>query len=219
MRFSRSTAFAIYPLATRGGRRRLQGGADARRTIDFDLDAIAAAIDDNTRIVFLGNPNNPTGTIYRRAEWQRFLAQVPERVVIVADEAYFEFVRDPEYPDSIAGSRRAADARDAAHVFEDFRPRGAARRLRGCAPGHHPPAQQCAAAVQRHLAGQVAVVAGMDDTSTCGARCEVNASGMAYLEGEFSRLGLPYVAKPCEFYPGRGRRRARGLRQAVCNTA
>src|SRR4029077_11407720 len=73
-----------------------------REGFEFDLDAIAAAIDDNTRMVFLGNPNNPTGTIYRHAEWKRFLDKVPQRIVIVADEAYFEFVRDGEYPDSTA---------------------------------------------------------------------------------------------------------------------
>src|SRR5262249_12344154 len=85
-------AFAIYPLAT------LSIGGEYRqvpmRGFDFDLDAIAAAVNDQTRIIFLGNPNNPTGTIYRRVEWKRFLAKVPQRVVIVADEAYFEFVCD-----------------------------------------------------------------------------------------------------------------------------
>ena len=64
----------------------------------FDLDALAAAIDASTRIVFLDNPTNPAGTIVKRADWERFLARVPEHVVIVADEAYFEFVRDRDYP-------------------------------------------------------------------------------------------------------------------------
>ena len=93
-------SFAIYPLATAaaGGDHRVVKTSDG---YSHDLDAMASAIDANTRIVFLGNPNNPTGTIYRRAEWKRFLERVPEHVVIVADEAYFEFVRDPEYPDSM----------------------------------------------------------------------------------------------------------------------
>src|SRR5271169_3869056 len=93
-------SFAIYPLATAaaGGEHRVATTIDG---FSHDLPAMAAACDANTRIVFLGNPNNPTGTIYRRAEWKRFLERVPEHVVIVADEAYFEFVRDPDYPDSL----------------------------------------------------------------------------------------------------------------------
>ena len=57
----------------------------------FDLDAILAAIDPNTRIVFLANPNNPTGTMLEAAVVERFLAQVPGHVVVVLDEAYYEF--------------------------------------------------------------------------------------------------------------------------------
>jgi len=52
--------------------------------------------------VFLANPNNPTGTIFRRREWEQFLARVPEDVAVVLDEAYFEFVDDELYPDGLA---------------------------------------------------------------------------------------------------------------------
>src|SRR6202030_385610 len=79
-------SFAIYELATAaaGGDHRVVKTSDG---FSHDLDAMAAACDENTRIVFLGNPNNPTGTIYRRAEWKRLLDKVPQRIVIVADEA------------------------------------------------------------------------------------------------------------------------------------
>ncbi len=68
----------------------------------FDLDALAAAIGPRTRIVYLANPNNPTGTIFTRAEFDRFMESVPEHTLIILDEAYIEFV-DPEasYPDSL----------------------------------------------------------------------------------------------------------------------
>jgi len=59
----------------------------------FDLGAILAAIDDNTRIVFLANPNNPTGTLLEASLIERFLAEVPGHVVVVLDEAYYEFAR------------------------------------------------------------------------------------------------------------------------------
>jgi len=66
-----------------------------------DLDAMTAAITDRTRIVLVCNPNNPTGTVVRRAELERFVDRVPDNVVLVIDEAYREFVTDPEVPDAL----------------------------------------------------------------------------------------------------------------------
>ncbi|MEU6488242.1 histidinol-phosphate transaminase [Streptomyces sp. NPDC046887] len=67
-----------------------------------DLDAMAEAITDRTRLIFVCNPNNPTGTVVRRAELERFLDRVPSDVLVVLDEAYKEFIRDPEVPDGCA---------------------------------------------------------------------------------------------------------------------
>ena len=66
-----------------------------------DLDAMADAITERTRLIFVCNPNNPTGTAVRRAELERFLDRVPADVLVVLDEAYREFVRDTEVPDGI----------------------------------------------------------------------------------------------------------------------
>jgi histidinol-phosphate aminotransferase len=66
-----------------------------------DLDAMADAITDRTRLIFVCNPNNPTGTVVRRAELERFLDRVPSDVLVVLDEAYREFIRDPEVPDGV----------------------------------------------------------------------------------------------------------------------
>ncbi len=68
----------------------------------FDLAGLAAAINERTKIVYLANPNNPTGTIFTRQEFDEFYRHVPERVLIILDEAYFEYARDnPSYPDSM----------------------------------------------------------------------------------------------------------------------
>ena len=68
----------------------------------YDLPALASAITDRTKIIYLANPNNPTGTIFTKAEFDRFYALVPERVLIILDEAYFEYAAgDPDYPDSM----------------------------------------------------------------------------------------------------------------------
>ncbi|MFE6701528.1 histidinol-phosphate transaminase [Streptomyces sp. NPDC057718] len=66
-----------------------------------DLDAMADAITDRTRLIFVCNPNNPTGTVVRRAELERFLDRVPSDVLVVLDEAYKEFIRDADVPDGI----------------------------------------------------------------------------------------------------------------------
>ncbi|MFE6774808.1 histidinol-phosphate transaminase [Streptomyces sp. NPDC057702] len=66
-----------------------------------DLDAMLAAVTDRTRLIFVCNPNNPTGTVVRRAELERFLDAVPSDVLIVLDEAYREFIRDEDVPDGL----------------------------------------------------------------------------------------------------------------------
>jgi len=68
----------------------------------YDLPALAKAINERTKIVYLANPNNPTGTIFTRHEFDAFYQHVPERVLIILDEAYFEYAKDnPRYPDSM----------------------------------------------------------------------------------------------------------------------
>ena len=68
----------------------------------YDLEALAAAINENTKIIYLANPNNPTGTIFTKQQFDAFYRHVPERVLIILDEAYFEYAKDnPRYPDSM----------------------------------------------------------------------------------------------------------------------
>ena len=70
-----------------------------RADYSHDLEAMLAAINSRTRIVFVCNPNNPTGTLQAAAEIRRFLEQVPDAVLVVMDEAYIEFVSQPDHPD------------------------------------------------------------------------------------------------------------------------
>lgn len=68
----------------------------------YDLEALAASINDRTKIIYLANPNNPTGTIFTRLEFNAFYEHVPEHVLIILDEAYFDYAKDnPLYPDSM----------------------------------------------------------------------------------------------------------------------
>ncbi len=68
----------------------------------YDLAGLASQINEHTKIIYLANPNNPTGTIFTRHEFDEFYRHVPERVLIILDEAYFEYAKDnPRYPDSM----------------------------------------------------------------------------------------------------------------------
>ncbi len=66
-----------------------------------DLEAMAAAINEQTRVVWVCNPNNPSGTIVTTTELEAFLKKVPQNVLVVLDEAYYEYVVDPEYPQTV----------------------------------------------------------------------------------------------------------------------
>jgi len=84
-------SFIVYPIATQAAGGKLI--TVAMREDGFDLPAIAAAIDGNTRLIYISNPNNPTGTIVNAAEVERFLERVPDHVVVVLDEAYYDFAQ------------------------------------------------------------------------------------------------------------------------------
>ena len=99
-------SFEMYPLLARvAGARAVQvpltPGRPGGPADTHDLPALAAAIDDSTRLVFVCNPNNPTGTAVRRTELLEFLDAVPSSTLVVLDEAYREFVTDPEVPDGV----------------------------------------------------------------------------------------------------------------------
>jgi histidinol-phosphate aminotransferase len=91
-------SFEAYPiLTTVAGARSVQ--VPLRADQSFDLDALAAAVTRRTRVVFLCSPNNPTGTVIRRAELEALLDRVPSAALVVLDEAYREFVTDADVPD------------------------------------------------------------------------------------------------------------------------
>lgn len=71
------------------------------RSLSIDLDAIAEAITDKTRLIFLCNPNNPTGTVISKKGFEQFIKKVPGDIIIVMDEAYMEFIRDKDYAKGI----------------------------------------------------------------------------------------------------------------------
>lgn len=92
-------SFVVYSMAVQG-----VGGKSVQvplKNHTHDLEAMADAITPLTKLVFIANPNNPTGTINRKDEFDRMMEKVPNNILVVLDEAYFEYVSDPDYADSM----------------------------------------------------------------------------------------------------------------------
>jgi histidinol-phosphate aminotransferase len=129
-------SFEAYPYLTD-----LSGATSVRvplRDYGHDLPAMAAAITDRTRLIFVCTPNNPTGTAVRRGELTQFLDQVPADSLVVIDEAYVQYVRDPDVPDGLslyAGRPNVAVLRTFSKAY------GLAGLRVGYLIGHEPVAQ------------------------------------------------------------------------------
>lgn len=190
-------AFVIYRLVVQaqGGRARVV----PLRHYTHNLEAIADAITPATRMVFLANPNNPTGTIFFRDQWEEFLARVPEDVVVVMDEAYFEYVDDPRYPDSLsshAPTRPLLTLRTFSKIYG----------LAGLRIGYGvaPPVlvdlmDRVRAPFNVSSLAQAAAIAALEDDEHVERTRRVNREGMEFLRHEFERLGLEYVPSWANF--------------------
>jgi histidinol-phosphate aminotransferase len=190
-------AFVVYPLVIQaiGGKKR----AVPLRNFTHDLAAIADAITPQTRVVFLANPNNPTGTIYRRDQWERFLEKVSSNLLLIVDEAYFEYVQDPAYPDSLhyhAEDRAILTLRTFSKLYG----------LAGLRVGYGIGPKKLIDMMQRvrqpfnvNAAAQWASLAALDDIDHVKRSLEVNRQGIEYLQAEFTRLGLEFVPTHANF--------------------
>ncbi len=98
-------AFLVYPIVVQavGATARVAKALpeNAEQAFGHDLDAMIALVNDKTKIIFIANPNNPTGTYFTKAKLDTFINQVPSSVIIVLDEAYFEYVDEADYPNGL----------------------------------------------------------------------------------------------------------------------
>jgi len=190
-------AFVIYRLVVQaaGGISRLV----PLRNYTHDLEAIAEAVTPATRLVFLANPNNPTGTIFFRREWEEFLSALPPQVIVVMDEAYFEFVEDPEYPDSLSAhgpDRLLITLRTFSKIY------GLAGLRIGFGVAHPELVEVMNRVRQPFNVGnlaQVAAVAALEDDEHVQRTKRCNREGMAFLRQRCDRLGLEYVPSWANF--------------------
>jgi len=170
------------------------------RDFTHDLDAIGERVGPHTRLVFLANPNNPTGTIFRRREWERFLAALPRHVIVVADDAYADYVTDPEYPDTV---RLRGDGTVPIVTLRTFSKLYGLAGLRIGYAVAPPPVVEVMGRVRQpfnvNALAQVGALAALDDRDHVRRTLEVNAEGMAYLTAAFAGVGLAYVPSAANF--------------------
>ncbi|MGZ4410564.1 MAG: histidinol-phosphate transaminase [Gaiellaceae bacterium] len=162
----------------------------------LDLTAMLAAIGPRTKIVYIANPNNPTGTMNSRAELDAYFGEVPEHVLTVLDEAYFEYVEQEDYPDGIEEyakqGARAVVLRTFSKVYG----------LAGLRVGYGIGPPEIVAAIAKvrpafdlNALGQQAALASLSDEHELQRRRAVNRTGLARLSEILVRAGLRPVAE------------------------
>jgi histidinol-phosphate aminotransferase len=174
-------SFASYPLHA------LKMGAAVRPVpLDdhrHDLDALLTAVGPKTKLVYVCTPNNPTGTMTTRAELDAFLDAVPGHVLTVIDQAYFEYMDEPDYPDAIAEYVKAGRQVFVLRTFSKIY--GLAGLRVGYGVGHEEIVSALAKvrpAFDLTHAGQEAALASLDDTAEIARRRALNAEGRVELE-------------------------------------
>ncbi len=166
----------------------------------IDLEAMADAIGERTKLVYVCNPNNPTGTIVRAAGVERFMARVPERVVVVFDEAYREMVDADGFLDTLnyirEGRPNVVVLRTCSKVYG----------LAGIRLGYAFADPDLVSTMMRikmvfnvNVAAQAAGIAALDDEAFLKRSVEANRAGREFLGGEFARLGLEYAESHTNF--------------------
>ncbi|BCW95497.1 MAG: histidinol-phosphate transaminase [Fimbriimonadales bacterium] len=170
-------------------------------TPDFrlDLHAMAAAITEHTRLIYLANPNNPTGTIVARAELEQFLARVPDHALVVLDEAYFEYADHPDYPSGVDYVRAGQNV----VVFRTFSKAYGLAGLRiGYAIGRPDlldPVERVREPFNVNTLAQVAAVAALGDQDHVARTRALNREGLRMFSEACERLGLRSVPSQANF--------------------
>lgn len=165
----------------------------------YDIPAMAQQMSSRTKVVFVGNPNNPTGTIVTRQELAELLKALPDSAILVMDEAYYEYVDDPDYPDALAlvrDGRRAIVLRTFSKIHA----------LAGLRIGYGATTPELADALERvrepfnvSSVAQAAALASLQDGDQVERTRSLNQESRDYFYGEFERLGLDYTPSYANF--------------------
>jgi histidinol-phosphate aminotransferase len=188
--------FAIYALAA------MKAGADLSLVpmtdggYRYDLSAMAAQINERTKVVFLANPTNPTGTWFTRAEFDAFMDKVPVDVLVLYDSAYEEYATAEDLPDPM---RHMRAGRRVLYVRTMSKAYGLAGMRIGYAIGPKDiifGLMTCRVPFNANLVAQEAAIAAMDDHDFVRRSCEFNKGEIEFLRAGLA--GLPVVVPPSQ---------------------
>ncbi len=186
-------AFAIYPILTKA--MGAVGVSVPAKAWGHDLKAMAAAVTERTRVVFIANPNNPTGTWLEGRELERFIAALPPHVIVVVDEAYFEYASHLElgYPSALSWIGQYPNL----VVTRTFSKCYGLAGLRVGFAVSHPQVADLLNRVRPpfnvNLVALAAAEAALDDESHLKRTLELNAAGLRQLATGFEARGLDYI--------------------------
>jgi len=149
-----------------------------------------AAVTPRTRVMMLCNPNNPTGTSVGATDFERFIEALPDDIILAVDEAYFEFVRRPDFPDALP----ILQSRPGTIVLRTF---SKYLGLAGIRIGYGIADAEFASFLERarhpfnvNRLAEVAALAALDDHEHARRTLELNAAGIAYLTSELESMGI-----------------------------
>lgn len=193
-------SFLMYKVALHAhGRRFVEA---PMRSGHYDLEAMADRVGEKSRLLFVANPDNPTGTWVRRPAFERFLDRVREKnaqTLVVMDEAYFEYVADPDYPDTLSYLPRWPN-------LVALRTFSKAYGLAGLRLGYGVMSRTLAGYLNRtrmpfnvSSLAQVAGIAALDDEAHVRKTREVNAEGLSFLGRALSGLGVSALPSQANF--------------------
>ncbi len=190
-------AFAVYPLATNA--RGARGIEVPAKNFGHDLDAMAAAISPDTRMVFIANPNNPTGTFIPGPQLEAFLRKVPQDVLVVLDEAYTEYLADDQRYDAIAWLERYPNLLVSRTLSKAY---GLAGLRVGYAIAHPEVADLMNRVRQPFNVSSIALAAAeavLADDEFLARSADINRRGMTQLTAAFAALGLEWIPSAGNF--------------------
>ena len=184
-------SFAVYPLATQsvGGKSVVVTAKD----FGHDLEAMATAVTADTRLIFVANPNNPTGTFLPAAQIAAFLDKVPTSVIVVLDEAYNEYLAPQCQYDSIAWVRRYPNLLVSRSMSKAYGLAGLRIGFGIAQPVITDLLNRIRQPFNVNSMAQAAAIAALSDTAFLQKSAQVNAAGYRQLTAAFDSLGLQYV--------------------------
>ena len=190
-------SFAVYPLATQAvGARHI---VVAAHEFGHDLDAMAAAITADTRLVFVANPNNPTGTFVDGASIAAFLKKIPAQVVVVLDEAYTEYLHQDQGYDSLAWVREYPNLIVSRTFSKAYGLAGLRVGFGIAQPGLTDLLNRLRQPFNVNSLAQAAAIAVLNDEAYLQKSAQVNAEGYQQLTAAFEQMGLEYVPSSGNF--------------------